>query len=78
MLVRFGYPYVLATWFFHMTLTRPAVARGTCGRGGRRRSGIFRGGDCAETSQWSRTFVCLRRPGRGRPFVIEDVNALRG
>jgi putative phosphonate metabolism protein len=22
MLVRFGYPYVLATWFFHMTLTR--------------------------------------------------------
>jgi hypothetical protein len=20
--VRFGYPYVLATWFFHMTLTR--------------------------------------------------------
>ena len=22
MLVRFGYPYVLETWFFHMTLTR--------------------------------------------------------
>ena len=22
MLVRFGYPYVLDTWFFHMTLTR--------------------------------------------------------
>jgi hypothetical protein len=26
MLVRFGYPYVLATWFFHMTLSRRLTA----------------------------------------------------
>ena len=42
MLVRFGYPYVLETWFFHMTLTRrlspekreylPAARNGTSHR----------------------------------------------
>jgi putative phosphonate metabolism protein len=75
MLVRFGYPYVLNTWFFHMTLTRrlsaaehviwrPAVER------------YF-----AEVVAKQRTVrdICLfTQAGPGKPFVIAERIALAG
>jgi putative phosphonate metabolism protein len=75
MLVRFGYPYVLETWFFHMTLTRrlsadehpvwrPAAER------------FF----ASATAKSRRvTDICLfTQAEAGAPFVIADRVALRG
>jgi hypothetical protein len=75
MLVRFGYPYVLNTWFFHMTLTRrlsaeehatwrPAVER------------YF--GAAVETSR-TVTDICLfTQASPEEPFVIGERIALTG
>jgi len=75
MLVRYGYPYVLDTWFFHMTLTRrlseqehaawrPAAER------------FF----AAATSVRRRVVdICLfTQAGPGQPFVIAERAALGG
>jgi hypothetical protein len=75
MLVRFGYPFVLDTWFFHMTLTRrlsadehaiwrPAAERFFAASVGVRRLV---------------TDICLfTQSGAGMPFVISERVALRG
>jgi len=75
MLVRFGYPYVLATWFFHMTLTRrlsaeehvtwrPAAERFFAAAAGAKRRVID---------------ICLfTQMAPGEPFVIGARVALRG
>jgi hypothetical protein len=75
MLVRFGYPYVLETWFFHMTLTRrlsadehpiwrPAAERFFAAAAGAKRLV---------------TDICLfTQMEPGAPFVIADRIALRG
>ncbi len=75
MLLRWGYPYVFETWFFHMTLTRrlnadekrvymPAAQR-----------------HLAQALNVPRrvTDICLFvQPGPGEPFVIKERLTLRG
>jgi hypothetical protein len=75
MLVRFGYPYVLETWFFHMTLTRRLSAdehliwRPAAGRYFASAAGVKR----------MVTDVCLfTQAESGAPFVIATRVALRG
>jgi putative phosphonate metabolism protein len=75
MLVRWGYPYVFATWFFHMTLTRrltaeekalyqPAAER------------YFAGAIAAPRQV--RDICLFVQPGPGQPFVIAERLKLRG
>ena len=75
MLLRWGYPYVFETWFFHMTLTRrlnadekrlfmPAAeayfARATA------------------LPRWVTDICLFVQPGPGEPFVIRERVKLRG
>jgi putative phosphonate metabolism protein len=75
MLVRWGYPYVFDTWFFHMTLTRRLNAQ---------EKRIFM--PAAET-YFARAIATPRRvadiclfvqPSPGAPFVIRERLSLRG
>ena len=75
MLVRWGYPYVFDTWFFHMTLTRRLNPR-------ERQSfmpaaeGWFAN---AIAAQRRVSDICLFvQPSPGEPFVIRERFALRG
>ena len=75
MLVRFGYPYVLNTWFFHMTLTRrlSATEHTTW------RPQVERFFEHAVATQRMVTDICLfTQAGPGAPFVIEERVALAG
>ena len=76
MLVRWGYPYVFDTWFFHMTLTRRLSAD---------EKRIFM--PAAEAYFARATAMTTRRvgdiclfvqPAPGEPFVIEERLTLRG
>lgn len=75
MLLRWGYPYVFETWFFHMTLTR------------RLRADEKRMFMPAAQAYFARalavprrvTDICLfMQPAPGEPFVIEERLKLRG
>ena len=75
MLVRWGYPYVFETWFFHMTLTRRLNAE---------EKRMFMP---AAEAHMARAIALTRRvtdiclfvqPGPGEPFVIEERLKLRG
>ncbi|HET8996895.1 MAG TPA: DUF1045 domain-containing protein [Acetobacteraceae bacterium] len=75
MLVRWGYPYVFETWFFHMTLTRRLTAAEKL---------LFQ----PEAERWfSRALLLPRRvadlclfvqPAPGASFVIQERLPLRG
>jgi putative phosphonate metabolism protein len=75
MLVRWGYPYVFDTWFFHMTLTRRLSAE---------EKRVFMPaveGHLAPAIGLARrvTDICLfLQPAPGEPFVIEERLKLRG
>ena len=75
MLVRWGYPYVFDTWFFHMTLTRRLSAE---------EKRVFMP---AVEAHLARAIELVRRvtdiclfvqPAPGEPFVIEERLKLRG
>ena len=75
MLVRWGYPYVFETWFFHMTLTRRLTAE---------EKAIYQP---AAERYFARaiamprqvTDICLFvQPAPGEPFVIAERLKLRG
>ena len=67
MLVRFGYPYVLETWFFHMTLTR----RLSADEHRTWRPAAERFFEKAVQAKRLVTDICLfTQPGPGAPFVI--------
>jgi hypothetical protein len=67
MLVRFGYPYVLDTWFFHMTLTR----RLTADEHLTWRPLAERYFETAKGSQRTVNDICLfTQTGSDQPFVI--------
>jgi putative phosphonate metabolism protein len=75
MLVRFGYPYVLNTWFFHMTLTRrlSAAEHATW------RPMVERFFDAAMAMPRTVMDICLfSQAGPGEPFVIGERIALGG
>jgi Protein of unknown function (DUF1045) len=74
MLVRFGYPYVLGTWFFHMTLTRRLSAEEhTIWRPSAER--FF----AAAIAKRTVTDVCLFTQAKpGASFVIAERVALKG
>jgi putative phosphonate metabolism protein len=75
MLLRFGYPYVLATWFFHMTLTRRLSE--TEHRKWRPETERYLAGATAEGR--AVTDICLfTQAATGAPFVIEARVPLRG
>jgi putative phosphonate metabolism protein len=75
MLVRFGYPYVLNTWFFHMTLTRRLSATEHAAW----RPQVERFFEQAVATQRMVTDICLfTQAGPGAPFVIEERVALAG
>jgi Protein of unknown function (DUF1045) len=74
-LVRWGYPYVFATWFFHMTLTRRLQAA---------ESALYRP---AARSFFASALdlprpvadICLfAQDAAGQPFTLRDRLALRG
>jgi putative phosphonate metabolism protein len=73
MLARFGYPYVLETWFFHMTLTRrlsPEEHRSW-------RPAVERFFAAAVAKSRPVTDICLfTQTGPGAPFVIAERLAL--
>jgi putative phosphonate metabolism protein len=75
MLVRWGYPYVFDTWFFHMTLTRRLSAE---------EKRVFMPAvevHLARAIGLARrvTDICLFvQPAPGEPFVIEERLKLRG
>lgn len=75
MLVRWGYPYVFGTWFFHMTLTRRLTEA---------EKAIYRPAAqahfAAAMAQPRRVQdVCLyTQAGAGKPFVIAERLPLRG
>jgi putative phosphonate metabolism protein len=75
MLVRWGYPYVFDTWFFHMTLTRRLSAE---------EKRVFMPAvevHLARAIRLARrvTDICLfLQPAPGEPFVIEERLKLRG
>ena len=75
MLARFGYPYVLETWFFHMTLTRrlsPDEHRSW-------RPAAERFFAASATARRQVTDVCLfTQAGPGEPFVNAARVPLRG
>jgi putative phosphonate metabolism protein len=75
MLVRWGYPYVFDTWFFHMTLTRRLNAE---------EKHVYQ---LAADAHLARALAMPRRvtdiclfvqPSLGQPFVIEQRLMLRG
>jgi putative phosphonate metabolism protein len=67
MLVRFGYPYVLETWFFHMTLTRRLSANEHLVW----RPAVERFFAAAMAVPRRVTDICLfTQPAPGAPFVI--------
>jgi putative phosphonate metabolism protein len=75
MLLRWGYPYVFDTWFFHLTLTRRLTAA---------EKQVFRQ---AAEDWFARAIVTPRRvgdiclfvqPAPGAPFVIKQRLTLRG
>lgn len=75
MLVRFGYPYVLNTWFFHMTLTR----RLSVTEHAAWRPQVERFFEQAIAAQRMVTDICLfTQAGPGAPFVIEERIDLAG
>jgi hypothetical protein len=75
MLVRFGYPYVLETWFFHMTLTRRLSADEHLIW----RPEAERFFTAAATGNRPVTDICLFTQSEpGAPFVIAARVALRG
>lgn len=75
MLVRWGYPYVFDTWFFHMTLTRRLDAA---------EKRIFIPAVEAHLARATAaarrvTDICLFvQPAPGEPFIIEERLPLRG
>jgi putative phosphonate metabolism protein len=75
MLVRWGYPYVFDTWFFHMTLTRRLNAE---------EKRVYQPAAdahlaCALAMPRRVTDICLFvQPSPGQPFVIEQRLKLRG
>jgi putative phosphonate metabolism protein len=75
MLLRWGYPYVFETWFFHMTVTRRLTAA---------EKQIFMPAAeahfaCAIEVPRSVVDICLFvQPAPGEPFVIEERLPLRG
>jgi putative phosphonate metabolism protein len=75
MLVRFGYPYVLNTWFFHMTLTRRLSAAEHVTW----RPAVVRYFEDAIAMPRTVTDICLfTQAGPGAPFVIAERIALAG
>jgi hypothetical protein len=75
MLVRWGYPYVLGTWFFHMTLTRRVTAdeKATFLPAAERHFAR------ALAVPRRVTDICLfTQSGAGAPFVIAERLPLRG
>jgi putative phosphonate metabolism protein len=75
MLVRFGYPYVLNTWFFHMTLTR----RLSTAEHAIWRPAVERYFKEAVAIRRTVTDICLfTQAGPGEPFVIAERIALAG
>lgn len=75
MLVRYGYPYVLGTWFFHMTLTR----RLSVEEHATWRPMVERFFAPAVAAERLVTDVCLfTQVGPGAPFVIARRIALTG
>jgi hypothetical protein len=75
MLLRWGYPYVFDTWFFHMTLTRRLSAE---------EKQVFMPAAEAHLARATAaprrvTDICLFvQPAPGEPFVIEERLKLRG
>ena len=75
LLLRWGYPYVLDTWFFHMTLTRRLNAE---------EKQVFMPAAAAHLARAIATprrvtDLCLFvQPAPGEPFVIEERLKLRG
>lgn len=75
MLLRYGYPYVMETWFFHMTLTR----RLSVGEHAIWRPAAERFFAAAVQVKRMVTDVCLfTQAGPGAPFVIAERIALKG
>ena len=75
MLVRFGYPYVLDTWFFHMTLTRRLAEQEH--RTWRPAAERFFASAVAKTRRGAD--ICLfTQDGPGLPFVLAERVALGG
>jgi hypothetical protein len=75
MLVRFGYPYVLQTWFFHMTLTR----RLSIEEHEFWRREVERFFDAALKKPQILTDICLfTQTSTGTPFTIAERIRLRG
>jgi hypothetical protein len=75
MLVRFGYPYVLNTWFFHLTLTRrlSAAEHATW------RPAVERFFEAAVALPREVTDICLFTQAEpAAPFVIGERVALTG
>jgi putative phosphonate metabolism protein len=75
MLMRWGYPYVFESWFFHMTLTRRLTAE---------EKQLYQPAAeahcaCAIATPRRVTDICLFvQPSTGAPFVIEERLTLRG
>jgi hypothetical protein len=75
MLVRFGYPYVLDTWFFHMTLTR----RMSAAEHALWRPAAERFFAAAASVKRCVTDICLfSQMAPGEPFIIASRVALQG
>ena len=75
MLVRWGYPYVFDTWFFHMTLTRRLNAEEKRFYQPAAEAHLAH----ALAMQRRVTDICLFvQPSPGQPFVIEQRLKLRG
>lgn len=75
MLIRFGYPYVLNTWFFHMTLTRRLAAA----EHATWRPEVERFFAEAVATPRQVTDICLfTQAGPGEPFMIDERIALAG
>jgi hypothetical protein len=75
LLAMYGYPYVLDTWFFHMTLTRRLTAEEHLVW--RPRAEAYFAGALARPRRV--TDICVfTQSGPGAPFVIAERVALRG
>jgi putative phosphonate metabolism protein len=75
MLVRWGYPYVFDTWFFHMTLTRRLTAEEKAFYQPAAEAHLAR----ALAMSRRITDICLFvQPSPGEPFVIQRRLKLRG
>ncbi len=75
MLIRWGYPYVFKSWFFHMTLTRRLSAEEKRAFIPAAKAYFAR----ATAAQRRVTDICLfAQPGPGEPFVMRQRLMLRG